>query len=250
MIKKKFRYILVATLCFAFIGICSGCGSKQKSQEKEPDKKTEVSSDTTEVPDSVTTEASDGTEAPPPDAGVGESPTDTDRELPAPPDTPLNQIAGEGSSSQVPDLSKAKNIQLGDTYTLTENQTKLYEFTLNEAALTDQRNEQASEDLNSQPQLMLTYTYKNLSPETMLLDDMSFYCLASYDGVTETCPPYYLTTAKAADLAEKGKSCTAEIVFTLPDQPEKLESLTVVLSDLAHPNAEVITISIDPKELS
>lgn len=121
-----------------------------------------------------------------------------------------DENVGEGAPDSVTmDVKESDSYQVGDVITVSSDEENLYELTIDEIAFTDKRDEYTQDPGNV---ILVTYTYKNLSEEALLIDDMRFQ-LMDEDEAT-LFDSYYLADALTAESIEAGESCTAQISYS------------------------------------
>lgn len=146
---------------------------------------------------------------------------------------------GEGVSSMVlDDLSGSEEYTVDDTIALTVEGQE-YELQIDAAAYMEPPNQYIEDSGNV---VVIDYTYRNLSENLLLIDDMSFQLTDS--GQKEVYEPYFFNEQKVSDLIGKGESSSGQIAFSGMDEGE---SLTLVYTD--HSSEEFVPILISLGEV-
>lgn len=144
-------------------------------------------------------------------------------------------VQAEGSPNSAPlNIKSSVTYQVGDSITIGEG---LYELSIDEVKYTEQRDEYTQDPGNV---ILVTYTYENFSDEVLLIDDMRFQ-LMQEDGET-LYDSYYLSDGKTAEPVEKGKSCTAQIAYAVP---EKTDSVVLAYQDSIHTELAPVKIVVN-----
>ena len=131
-------------------------------------------------------------------------------------DAPLSE--GMPDTEYPDDLQNAASYQPGETFHLKNGDKAFASFCLDQAELTEERNEQ--ETASPEKVVVLTYTYQNEGYEfPILFDDMSFQVL---EGDT-VCQPYYLDSLIPANIAEAGKEAiTGSLAYVVSDSAKEI----------------------------
>lgn len=144
-------------------------------------------------------------------------------------------VEGEGTPNSAPlDVEDSESYETGDVITMGDG---LYELTIDEVVYTDQRDEYTQDPGNV---ILVTYTYKNLSDEALLIDDMRFQLMQEDEETLYDS--YYLPDGKMAEPAEKGESCTAQIAYAVP---EKTDSVVLAYQDSIHTELAPVKIIVN-----
>ncbi len=152
--------------------------------------------------------------------------------------SPTPQVTGEGAApSDLPDLEEASQRQPGEDCTFTKDGQASYSVTILSIETTDRP---ATTDTEQADLVVLvTYTYQSLGQDPVLVDDMSFRCIANKKTV---CSPYYLTDQKMPDLAENGQVVTAELAYSAPGDTTQV---SLYLENPADTQGEKFLITVD-----
>lgn len=144
-------------------------------------------------------------------------------------------VQAEGTPNSAPvDVGTSEAYQVGDSITMGDG---LYELSIDEVKYTEQRDEYTQDPGNV---ILVTYTYKNLSDEALLIDDMRFQLMQEDEKTLYDS--YYLPDGKMAEPVEKGKSCTAQISYAVP---EKTDSIVLAYQDSIHTELAPVKIIVN-----
>lgn len=145
---------------------------------------------------------------------------------------------GEGAPDSIPmDVKQSDAYQIGDVITISSGSENLYELTIDEIAFTDQRDEYTQDPGNV---ILVTYTYKNLSDETLMIDDMRFQLMNADE--TTLFDSYYLSDSKVPEPIEKEGSCTAQISYAAEEKPD---AVVLAYQDTVHNDLEPVKITVN-----
>lgn len=145
---------------------------------------------------------------------------------------------GEGAQDGSPmDVKESDSYEVGDVISMTSGENVLYELTIDEIAYTDARDEYTQDPGDV---ILVTYTYKNLGEDTLIIDDMRFQLMQTDE--TTLYDSYYLSDMLAVEPLEKGNSCTAQIAYAVP---EKTEEVVLAYQDTIHTELQPVKIRAD-----
>lgn len=142
-------------------------------------------------------------------------------------------FVGEGQPEAVlQDLTGSETYQTGQPISITKDDVVLYELTIDDIVYTDQRDEHAADPGNV---ILVTYTYKNLSEEALLIDDMSFQMTLSDEETL--LDVYYLPDIQVPEPVEMDHTCTAQIAYAVSEQ---VDSVVLIYHDIM--DAEIVPV--------
>lgn len=145
---------------------------------------------------------------------------------------------GEGTPSYDPvDLEQSDSYQVGDVISLQSSDETLYELTIDEIAFTDARDEYTQDPGNV---ILVTYTYKNLSDQELLIDEMRFQMMLT-DGTT-LLDSYYLADVSVPEPTQNGEACTAQIAYSIGEKPE---SVVLAYHDTVHTEIMPVQVTVN-----
>lgn len=145
---------------------------------------------------------------------------------------------GEGTPAyDAVDLQQSDDYQIGDTISMGTDGQTLYELTIEEVAFTDERDVYTQDPGNV---IVVTYTYKNLSDEELLIDDMRFQMMLTDESTL--LDSYYLMDVQVAEPLAKGESCTAQISYAIAEKPE---AVILAYHDTVHTELMPVKITVN-----
>lgn len=148
------------------------------------------------------------------------------------------QVTGEGAApSDLPDLEEAIQRKTGESCEFTQDGQASYSVTILSIEKTDRP--ATTDTQQADLVLLVTYTYQSLGQDPVLVDDMSFRCIADEDTV---CSPYYLTEQKMPELSEDGQTVTAELAYSAPADTSQI---SLYLENPADTKGEKFLISVE-----
>lgn len=147
---------------------------------------------------------------------------------------------GEGVPESIDlSLSDGKVYQIGETIPVYKDGAPLYELCIDEVVYTDLRDEYVQDPGNV---ILVTYTYKNLSGETLYIDDMSFQMMSEdQETVLEL---YYLADIQIPEPVEDSGVCTAQIAYATE---EKFDTVILAYQDII--NTDILPVQIAVRDL-
>ena len=147
------------------------------------------------------------------------------------------QASGEGSpSTEQIDLTKSKEYKVGETINIASD-GKEYELLIEKAEYTEKRDEYTQDP---EYVVLITYTYRNYSNETLLIDDMRFQLMDSTQK--ELYESYYFAEIQIPQPLEKGEECTAQVAYAME---EKAQDFLLVYRDTVYSEIAPVKIMID-----
>ncbi|WP_230397869.1 hypothetical protein [Novisyntrophococcus fermenticellae] len=143
---------------------------------------------------------------------------------------------GEGVPSAKPiDLKNSIEYEVGDLIKVSSENIS-YDLIINSVEYTDKRSKYVP---NPDKVVLITYTYKNLSDEALLIDDMRFQLMPLDES--KTFELYYFDEIKVPEAIEKNKSFTAQVAYSLR---QKEDELILAYHDTIHSDAPPAKIII------
>lgn len=199
--KILFTLSLAGLLMFAAYG-CSSGQTADSAKENNPTAEAAAKADPTKTPEK---EEKDDTADLKDTGSSSEAEGDEDDTE----QTPIDEIGGEGTTdTTVPDLDSIESAPLKKEYAVTgESGAEVYTLTIDAVSTTDERD--SNNPSNPENVVVIDYTYKNTSPEPLLIDDIRFKLV---DGDT-VYTPYYAGFLESAELIDEGGSCSAQLAF-------------------------------------
>lgn len=140
-------------------------------------------------------------------------------------------------STEIVDVDENREFLVGDTVQLKEDGKTKYELTINSVSYTDKRDEYTPDPGCV---VVVNYTYKNVDEDALLIDDMRFQLMKPDESVLYES--YYFADIITAEVADKGKSCTAEIAYSMN---EKQDDLVLTYRDTVSQSVLPIKVVID-----
>lgn len=144
---------------------------------------------------------------------------------------------GEGAPDSAPiDIQESEAYEVGEVIKIASDEKELYELTIDEIVYTDKRDEYTEDPGNV---LLVTYTYKNLSEDALLIDDMRFQMMKTDE--TTVFDSYYLSDVQVPEPADKDGSCTAQVAYA---SAEKVDSVVLAYQDTVHTEISPVKIKV------
>lgn len=147
---------------------------------------------------------------------------------------------GEGAPPiEALDLSESKEYKVGEKITF-EGQAVSYELSIDTVEYTEERDEYTQ---NPENVLLITYTYENMSDETLLIDDMRFQLMSTDQSILYSS--YYFQNILVPDPISKGETCTAQVAYIVD---ERAEQYMIAYQDTV--NTEFAPVKVDVMEVT